>query len=108
MNRRYALRDDNQAIAYLCAETIHGVNLRQNYILILQEIRRRLETGKTTLSMLLGPLDASKAISSFRLFERIGRHLRDMKVYKLCERVLELVENPRRRPKQRFFRIQSL
>ena len=114
MNKKFALRDDNQTKAYLLLETIRGINLRLNYIAVLQEIEKQLSTegGSTmTLDSLLGPMDASKAISSFRLFERIGRILEDEQVYKLCERVLELVENPKKKkptPQRGFFRQFSL
>lgn len=104
MNRKYALRDDTQARAYLLLETIRGVNLRWNYIVVLREIAKQIETKGATLDTLLGPVDASKAISSFRLFERIGRMLEDEEVCNLCERVLELVKHPQQRSKRKFFR----
>ena len=97
MNRRFALRNDEQAKAYLLAETKMGVNLRQNYIRMLQEIERQLKTGRTTLDQLLGPMDSVKAISSFRLFERIGKQLDDEEVYTICGKVLALIERGEKR-----------
>ena len=61
MNKKFALRDDNQTKAYLLLETIRGINLRLNYIAVLQEIEKQLltEGGSTmTLDSLLGPMDA--------------------------------------------------
>jgi uncharacterized protein (DUF1810 family) len=88
MNRKYALRDDAQAHTFL-EFSREGVHLRRNYMSIVQAVRIQLESG-LSLRDLLGPLDDSKAISSFQLFERIGMDRKDTELYTLCGHVLEL------------------
>jgi uncharacterized protein (DUF1810 family) len=88
MNRKYALRDDDQARAFL-AFSRDGVHLRRNYLSIVHAIRTQLESG-LSLRDLLGPLDDTKAISSFQLFERIGMDRKDTELCMSCGHVLEL------------------
>jgi len=66
------------------------VNLRQNYLTLLRLIRHQLLHSERTLTDLMGSLDAVKAISSFQLFERIGRQMNDQELYGLCTDVLKL------------------
>jgi uncharacterized protein (DUF1810 family) len=96
MNQKYALRGDDEVNAFL-GFSQEGVNLRQNYLAIVTTIRSQLQHG-LSLSDLLGPVDASKAISSFQLFERIGMDREDAELYTLCGDVLELCGEVRRPP----------
>jgi uncharacterized protein (DUF1810 family) len=92
-NRYFTLRDDEEVKAYLEFEK-QGVNLRDNYITILTEIKAQLKKGKT-LEKLLGPKNAPKAVSSFCLFERIAQETSDAELYALCVKVLALDEKNR-------------
>ena len=95
MNREYALRGDDAVEAYLTFQTtttIDGtpINLRSNYLEIVSAMRDQLRHNGLTLSDIMGDMDDRKAISSFRLFERIGRNMNDKELYHLCGDVLEL------------------
>jgi uncharacterized protein (DUF1810 family) len=94
MNRLYALRGDNAVAAFLTFETVDGVNLRKNYIGLLKAIRRQQQMGNT-LRWMFGSVDDSKAISSFQLFERVGRDMGDEELYNLCRQVLDLCAKER-------------
>ena len=93
MNRHFALRTDEQAKAYLQAPTTRGVNLRRNYIEMLQAIEHQIRIKRRTLDELLGVLDSVKAMSSFHLFARIAAEMEDLEVVNLCDRVLEVVKS---------------
>ncbi|CAE7238886.1 unnamed protein product, partial [Symbiodinium sp. KB8] len=71
VNRRFALRSDEEARAYLAYEN-DGVNLRQNYLAMMTAVRDQLRAGKSVPS-LMGQFDAPKLASSVRLFERVTR-----------------------------------
>jgi len=101
MNKRYALRGDEEAIAYLQCEVVEGVNLRQNYIDILRAIEKQLKQGNT-MQWLFGPLDDVKALSSFRLFERIATKMEDKELRDLCSTVLDLTKKKKNKFKRRF------
>lgn len=112
MNRRFALRSDPAVQAYLTLETKSksdngdadddndcdggGLYLRRNYIAMLEAIRGQLEYGNT-MESLFGPLDNVKAISSFRLFERIATEMNDTELYSVCRKVLALTERGKKR-----------
>ena len=98
MNRMYALRGDEAAQAFL---TFRNGRLRQNYLLIVRAIQSQLRRGNS-LRGLLGELDYSKAISSFKLFHRIGRQMNDDELVTACSQVLELagVKQKKRRSAQ--------
>ena len=86
MNRKYCLRGDEAAQAFL---TYGNGRLRANYLLIVRAIQSQLRRG-LTLKGLLGELDYNKAISSFQLFERIGKQMKDEEITTACSRVLDL------------------
>ena len=83
-NQYYALRTDEQAVAYL--QFASGV-LRRNYLEILAAIEAQLEMG-VTLRLLMGVMDDPKARSSFGLFERIAASVGDDELRVTCARVL--------------------
>ena len=91
MNRRFALRGDDAVRAYLeYVDDDRRRYLRDNYLQMARAIKMQLEGGNT-MKYLLGPVDADKALSSFRLFGRITRHVtRDSELERACRRVLEL------------------
>lgn len=86
MNRKYALRGDDAVKAFL---TFSGGRLRANYLLIVRAIQSQLRRGNT-MNYLLGPLDDKKAVSSFQLFERIGKQMDDDELVTACSEVLSL------------------
>jgi len=90
MNRKYALRTDDQAKAYL-EFAYDGVNLRDNYLGILREIRDAVRRG-VAFQYLLGYADAAKAKSSVEYFLRISKEMGDVELSELCWEVLELIE----------------
>ena len=83
-NQYYALRTDEQAVAYL--QFASGV-LRRNYLAMLAAIEAQLEKG-VTLRLLMGVMDDPKARSSFGLFERIAASVGDDELRVTCARVL--------------------
>jgi uncharacterized protein (DUF1810 family) len=85
MNRRYALRSDDECLAY-----VENVSLRRNYIDVMNAIRTQLYHGNT-MRHLFGSNDDVKAITSFRLFERIANVVQDEELSNLCRRVLNMV-----------------
>ena len=92
-NRYFTLRSDEEVLAYLEFES-KGVNLRQNYLTILSEIKNQLKKGKR-LEKLFPPKDVPKAISSFCLFQRVSRENSYPEVFQLCTDVLKLDEKNR-------------
>jgi uncharacterized protein (DUF1810 family) len=82
----FALRSESEVRAFL-AFSEDGVNLRQNYLDIVGLIWYQL-SFKTTLQDMLGA-DYPKAISSFLLFEQIGKDMNDTDMYSLCAAVLD-------------------
>lgn len=71
MNRKYAIRSDEEALAFLKYES-EGVDLRQNYFSILSAVLEHLKTGKAARSV-IGGFDEPKLESSVAFFERITR-----------------------------------
>lgn len=71
MNRKYAIRSDEEALAFLKYES-EGVDLRQNYFSILSAVLEHLKTGKAARSV-IGGFDEPKLQSSVAFFERITR-----------------------------------
>jgi len=71
INRRYALRSDDEVRAYLrYVDPETGIDLRRNYLEIMMAVRDQLRTGKKA-SSLMGTMDEPKLKSSVKLFERI-------------------------------------
>ena len=102
MNRKYSLRNDEQTVAFLQFPTVDNVNLRRNYVQILQVIQDQLENQGNTLRELLGSMDATKALSSFQLFHRIGQLSGDKELAELCDSVLTLADkSPIKKKKKR-------
>mmetsp|Transcript_58450 Transcript_58450/g.174100 ORF Transcript_58450/g.174100 Transcript_58450/m.174100 type:complete len:291 (-) Transcript_58450:962-1834(-) len=95
INRRYALRGDAAAAAYLRFER-DGVNLRSNYYSVARAVREQLKDGNS-MGELFGHMDEPKAVSSFRLFERIAGEIGDEELQSVCRDVLGLAETPRSR-----------
>ena len=89
MNRRYALRSDDECMAFL-NYTCGNVSLRHHYMEILNAIQMQLSCGNT-MHNLFGPSDDVKAISSFRLFARIANLMQDDELANVCRRVLDMV-----------------
>mmetsp|Transcript_4489 Transcript_4489/g.9783 ORF Transcript_4489/g.9783 Transcript_4489/m.9783 type:complete len:202 (+) Transcript_4489:50-655(+) len=90
INKRFCLRTDDEARAYLQFPTHQEVNLRQNYIEIVEEMTRQVEKG-VRFHTLVGPADDPKCRSSLRLFERISRSLGDAEVQSVCQYLMELI-----------------
>jgi len=95
MNQHFALRGDDCVEAYLQFER-KGINLRQNYLTILKAVQEQLEDGVTMLR-LFGPMDVTKAQSSFQLFRRIAHAMHDAELEMQCQNVLNLVEVDQKR-----------
>lgn len=89
MNRRFALRSNAECMAYLSCVSSDGMSLRQNYVDMLTAIQKQLMRGNAMRNM-FGSLDDVKAISSFRLFQRIAKLMEDEELETLCRKVLEL------------------
>lgn len=87
MNRKYALRTDEQAKAFLKLPKTDGVDLRDNYITIMRAIAGQLDKGITPLD-LVGALDVPKLQSSASYFERIAGEEGDEEVQDACRSVL--------------------
>lgn len=94
-NRFYALRDpppndlrgNQAAIAYLQhPESPDGINLRRNYIVIMDAVARQLEAGADA-DTLIGEVDVPKIKSSVALFEQAAIALNDAEVEQVCKRV---------------------
>jgi len=84
-------------MAYLSFEA-DGVDLRRNYLEIMEAIRDQLRSGKQAAG-LLGHLDEPKLRSSARLFERITNMMRDEELNSVLLEVLELLQiEPDRSP----------
>merc|ERR1712232_554687 len=88
-NQRYALKNDAEAQAFLAFEA-DGVNLRNNYLAIMQAVVEHLKAGKSARA-LFGHLDDPKLRSSARLFERISRDGKDEELHVVMLEVLELL-----------------
>ena len=92
-NRRYALRGDDAALAYMHF-TDGGVDLGANLLQIMTAVRDRLGEGVTPLR-LVGGLDVPKLKSCALLFERITRG-RDETIcaamHPICDEVLRLLK----------------
>jgi len=71
MNRKYAIRSDEEAKAFLNYES-DGVALRHNYFSILSAVLEHLKAGKTAKAV-IGGFDEPKLQSSVCFFERITR-----------------------------------
>eukprot|EP00928_Gymnodinium_smaydae_P082266 TRINITY_DN65648_c0_g1_i1.p1 TRINITY_DN65648_c0_g1~~TRINITY_DN65648_c0_g1_i1.p1 ORF type:complete len:196 (+),score=47.87 TRINITY_DN65648_c0_g1_i1:84-590(+) len=90
-NRRYAIRSDEEGAAFLAFRS-DGVDLRQNYLQIMNAIRQQLEDGKTALQ-LLGDADVEKLRSSAGFFQEIAEEEGDDEVAEVCEAVLERMDD---------------
>lgn len=86
-NRRYALRSDEEARAYLAFEDC-GVALRTNYIEMLEAVKTQLSAGR----MPFGRMDEPKLKSSLRMFERISREESDADLHDIIEDVAGLLQ----------------
>lgn len=107
MNRKYALRDfpPNDTVGYDAARSYlkqlpvtdgdGGVCLRDNYLLLIEAAAQQLESGNNEEN-LWGLLDAPKARSGIKLFEKVSRgsaakEMRDAEVNEICRRYAKLV-----------------
>lgn len=86
MNRRYALRSDEEVRAYLNFKD-DGVNLRGNYAEAVAALRDQLSLGK----MPFGCVDEPKLKSSLRLFERASREEADDALHAAIKEVIGLL-----------------
>lgn len=71
MNRKYAIRSDEEGKAFLNFES-DGVDLRDNYFNIINEVLQHVKAGKAARSV-IGGFDEPKLASSIVLFERLSR-----------------------------------
>jgi len=88
LNRKYAIRSDDEAMAYLCHQP-RGVNLRSNYFDIMVALRDQLRAGKAARSV-IGSFDEPKLESSVLLFEQISREV-DKELNSLLVEVADLM-----------------
>lgn len=95
VNRKYALRSDEEAIAYLEFEA-DGVSLRQNYLDIMIAVRDQLRGG-AKVSSLVGNFDCPKLASSVSFFERITRDMGDSELHAVLAEVVELLNTSQAR-----------
>ena len=126
-NRRYALRSDQEVVAYLQYKTVVQVpldrvgglyeenddkqddnvnrllDLRQNYLDLLGAVEAQLNKGKVYLVNMFPYGDDRKVVSSIDLFARIGAQTQDDELFAACQRVLSLVEKQHKPPQRRFF-----
>eukprot|EP00579_Thalassiosira_antarctica_P000731 CAMPEP_0201874138 /NCGR_PEP_ID=MMETSP0902-20130614/6478_1 /ASSEMBLY_ACC=CAM_ASM_000551 /TAXON_ID=420261 /ORGANISM="Thalassiosira antarctica, Strain CCMP982" /LENGTH=283 /DNA_ID=CAMNT_0048400941 /DNA_START=46 /DNA_END=897 /DNA_ORIENTATION=- len=110
MNRHYALRTDACAVAYLRLQPqrFEGgrrgggvveveVDLRRNYLDLAGGVEEQLSLRGASMEDLFGWMDAPKAVSSFRLFRRIGEEMGDVEIRDVCGRILDLVDGNTKR-----------
>eukprot|EP00913_Durusdinium_trenchii_P011270 g10583.t1 len=71
MNRKYAIRSDEEGKAFLNFEN-DGVDLRENYFNIINGVLEHVKAGKAARSV-IGGFDEPKLASSIILFERLSR-----------------------------------
>lgn len=96
--RKYALRDgpdklvgENAARAFLQFKEIEGVNLRANYIIMMNAVSEKLEAGIRP-ARLVGALDHPKLQSSLELFARASGDGFDPEVHTVCVRGLDALK----------------
>jgi len=90
MNQKFCLYGDDAVVAYL---THKDGMLRNNYVALTRALYQQMRRNKRTLRNLLGVLDDVKAVSSMKLFARIGRErTKDDELVKVCEQVIGLHE----------------
>lgn len=96
MNRYYALRNDQEAVAFLRFNH-PDVDLRHNYLELCQAVEHQLQAGMF-LNQIFPYGDDKKVRSSVQLFERIGRDvLQDEVLQTQCRRILDLDDEHGRR-----------
>eukprot|EP00927_Polykrikos_kofoidii_P061675 TRINITY_DN56508_c0_g1_i1.p1 TRINITY_DN56508_c0_g1~~TRINITY_DN56508_c0_g1_i1.p1 ORF type:complete len:595 (-),score=71.14 TRINITY_DN56508_c0_g1_i1:39-1823(-) len=91
VNRKFALRSDEEAAAYLEFEA-DGVSLRQNYLEIMIAVRDQLKAGAKAMS-LVGHFDGPKLASSAAFFERITRASGDEELHAVLKQVVDLLSS---------------
>lgn len=89
INKRYCIRDQEEAEAFL-AFTANGVNLRSNYLAMMEAIREKLLAGISAIA-LVGSADEPKLVSSVRFFEKLTRMVNDEALNDVCYEVLSLM-----------------
>lgn len=89
INRKFALRSDDEVKAYLAFEA-DGVSLRRNYLEIMTAVRDQLRSG-TAPNSLVGSFDLPKLASSAALFERVTRDDGDTELNNILAEVLSLL-----------------
>jgi uncharacterized protein (DUF1810 family) len=99
-NKKYALRDTptsrtgyKAAKAYIQFGVTDGINLRQNYITIMEEITTQLNVDKIPPNTLVGHLDVPKLVSSLKLFKKASADNVDPDVHAACENALNALKN---------------
>lgn len=85
-NCKFALRSDEEARAYLNFRA-DGVELRSNYIAVMEALREQLLLGR----MPFGRMDEPKLKSSVRLFERIAVEDSDEELHAVTSAILDLL-----------------
>jgi uncharacterized protein (DUF1810 family) len=105
-NQRYALRSDQQAIAYLEFES-DGVNLRNNYVEITTAVRDQLISGNTS-GHLFGCVDKPKFLSSIKYFEKISKSVGDLELNNLCLEVINLTTKEEERKPNNSKRVEDV
>jgi len=85
-NRKYALRSDEEVRAYLQFQA-GSINLRENYIQIMEATKEQLVLGKTPF----GRMDEPKLRSSLKLFSRVVKEDGDQPFLELLTEVMKLL-----------------
>lgn len=99
MNQKFCLYGDDAVVAYL---THKDGMLRNNYVALARALYQQMRRNKRTLRNLLGVLDDLKAVSSMKLFARIGRErTNDDELVKVCEQVLGMHEKQMQKLEQK-------
>lgn len=86
-NCKFSIRSDEEARAYLNFRA-DGVELRSNYIEVMEALREQLLLGR----MPFGRMDEPKLKSSVRLFERIADEGSDEELHAVTSEILDLLQ----------------
>ena len=88
-NRRFALRSDQEVREYLRFEA-DGVNLRNNYLGLMEAILDQLKKGRKA-SQLMGVIDEPKLRSSAKLFEKVTRDM-DEELHAVLIQLMKIIK----------------
>ena len=88
-NQFFAIRSHEEALAFLNFQE-DGVNLRKNYLEILEVLQQQLKLGRK-LETLVGE-DEKKIRSSLKFFLEVAQQSSDDQLQLSCEETLQLIE----------------